>query len=487
MIDSADKLTAETIAGLDIAELANSVELTYDIADKAERTRLQLMILSRSRELDCQKMVQTVIDSCEQDERNIPDIQKPIELERDKNGKPLNSIENFLRIMGESRFYRDIRYNALTNRAEITANGHIKAWDDTDLAASARYIEQNYGLYNTRKHTEALALFFRSREYNPIVDIVDALEWDGENRCEHFLTRWMKAEDSEYTREISRLIFAGGINRLYTPGCKCEDVPILIGTKQGEGKSTIVRWLAMHDSYFGEATTVEGNAAVEQLDGVWICEIAEILALTRAKDQEAVKSFISRQRDKVRRPYDRYPQEYPRRCIFIVTTNDEQFLRDKTGNRRFYPVKVYSSGYELYEQESECREYIMQCWAEAKARYDKGEMPCYADARLIEQYRAAQEEAMEDDWRIGMIGKFLEEQDAGDVVCVKQLMVEALYPNSNYPPNPTPKESKEIGRIMKQFSDWEKVGAIRTKDYGIQKCWCKTGGEGPFGSDELPF
>ena len=134
MIDSADKLTAETIAGLDIAELANSVELTYDIADKAERTRLQLMILSRSRELDCQKMVQTVIDSCEQDERNIPDIQKPIELERDKNGKPLNSIENFLRIMGESRFYRDIRYNALTNRAEITANGHIKAWDDTDLA-----------------------------------------------------------------------------------------------------------------------------------------------------------------------------------------------------------------------------------------------------------------------------------------------------------------------------------------------------------------
>ena len=96
----------------------------------------------------------------------------------------------------------------------------------------------------------------------------------------------------------------------------------------------------MHDSYFGEATTLEGNAAVEQLDGVWICEIAEILALTRAKDQEAVKSFISRQRDKVRRPYDRYPQEYPRRCIFIGTTNDEQFLRDKTGNRRFYPVKV---------------------------------------------------------------------------------------------------------------------------------------------------
>ena len=106
---------------------------------------------------------------------------------------------------------------------------------------------------------------------------------------------------------------------------------------------------------------------------------------------------------------------------------------------------------------------------------------------LIEQYRAAQEEAMEDDWRIGMIGKFLEEQDAGDVVCVKQLMVEALYPNSSFSIIATPKESKEIGRIMKQFSDWEKVGPIRTKDYGVQKCWRKTGGEGTFGSDELPF
>ncbi len=154
----------------------------------------------------------------------------------------------------------------------------------------------------------------------------------------------MKAEDNEYTREVSRLIFAGGIHRLYSPGCKFDDVPVLIGTSQGEGKSTIVRWLAIHDDHFTEVTEIDGQKGVEQLEGAWICEIAELLALTKAKEQEAVKSYIARLKDKYRKPWGKNTDELPRRCIFIGTTNNEQFLRDKTGNRRFYPVKVNSKG-----------------------------------------------------------------------------------------------------------------------------------------------
>ena len=249
----------------------------------------------------------------------------------------------------------------------------------------------------------------------------------------------MKAEDSKYTREVSRLIFAGGINRLYDPGCKFDDVPVLIGTTQGEGKSSIVRWLALQDEFYSEVTEIEGQKGIEQLEGAWMCEIAELLALTKAKEQEAVKSYITRQKDKYRRPYDRQTTEYPRRCTFIGTTNNEQFLKDKTGNRRFYPVKVHSSGYWLFDHETECREYIRQCWAEAKAKYDKREMPNYADKELRDAYKAAQDRAMEDDWRIGVIEEYLSRKSVGALVCIKQIANEALSSNPDFPQNPTPK------------------------------------------------
>ena len=272
---------------------------------------------------------------------------------------------------------------------------------------------------------------------------------------------------------------------MYSPGCKFEDVPVLIGTAQGEGKSTIVRWLAMHDSYFAEVKTIEGKEAIEQLDGAWICEVAELLALTKTKEQEAVKSYISCQRDKYRRPYDRQTSEIPRRCIFIGTTNNEHFLKDKTGNRRWYPVTVHSSAYWLYDHEQECRDYIIQCWAEAKARYDKGEIPNFANKELREEYKAAQEDAMEDDWRVGSIEQFLDAQEVGTYVCVQQIKREALSPSKEFPQDLISKESQEISTLMGKFLGWEKVGKHYVRDYGQQRCWQKKGESK--NADILPF
>ena len=119
-------------------------------------------------------------------------------------------------------------------------------------------------------------------------------------------------------------------------------MPVLIGTKQGEGKSTLVRWLAMKDDYFTEVTEIEGQKGMEAVEGAWICEMGELLALTKAREIEAVKSYLTRLADRYRRPFDRRVTDHKRQCIFIGTTNKEQFLTDKTGNRRFYPVKVYS-------------------------------------------------------------------------------------------------------------------------------------------------
>ena len=281
----------------------------------------------------------------------------------DKDGKPLPTIENFATIMRNDAVYSAIRYNELSGCGEIHNKTKITKWSDADDANSQMYIEAKYGLYSKDKHAAALRILFDERSYNPIIDIVDNIKWDGKERCKHFLSEWAKVADSDYTREVSRLIFAGGIHRLYAPGCKFDDVPILIGIRQGEGKSSLIRFLAINDAYYGEINLVEGQQAIEQLRGKWICEISELLALTKKKEQEAAKAYITRQVDSYRKPWDRNVSDLPRRCIMIGTTNSDTPLSDNTGNRRYYPVEVHCNGYDLFDHEQECRDYILQCWA----------------------------------------------------------------------------------------------------------------------------
>ena len=395
-----------------------------------------------------------------------------------KTGKPMLTIENFLIAMQSDKRYANIRYNELSDRPEvhdIIVNGKPTTlkWTDTDEAASENYLESAYGLFSSQKHEKALRMLFKERRYHPIRDVVDAIKWDGVERCEEFLIRWAKVEDCPYSREVSRLIFAGGIHRLYAPGTKFDDVPILIGTKQGEGKSTLVQWLAIRDEWYGEVTLFDGQQAIEQLQGKWICEISELLALTKTKEQEAAKAYITRAVDTYRKPWDKNVTELPRRCIFIGTTNRSDPLSDKTGNRRWYPVEVHCEGYDLYDHEQEIRAYILQCWAEAREKYMQDRMPNYADRKLVDVYRQKQEEAMQDDWRVGAIAAFLEKKAEGELTCVRELCHKALSPDPDFPKEPSLIESKDIGMIMNKMPGWERVGSRRMGSYGPQKCWKK--------------
>lgn len=395
-----------------------------------------------------------------------------------KTKKPALTIENFLRVMRNDVRYSGIKYNELTARTEIhrVVNGNLKIqkWSDANIAESENYIEDTYGLFSSQKHEKAFRVFETERAYNPIIDIVESVKWDGQERCCDFLHRWAKVEDSPYTREVSRLIFAGGIHRLYAPGTKFDDVPILIGTKQGEGKSTLVRWLALHDDYYGEVTIMEGQQAIEQLQGKWICEISELLALTKTKEQEAAKAYITRAVDTYRKPWDKNVTDLPRRCIFVGTSNNANPLTDKTGNRRYYPVEVHSDGYDLFDHERECREYILQCWAEAREKYREGKMPNFADRKLVKVYREMQDNAMQDDWRVGAIMDFLDKKAIGEYTCVRELCHRALSSNPDFPKEPSLIESKDIGMIMNKMPDWEKVKkTVRVGAYGPQKAWKK--------------
>lgn len=407
-----------------------------------------------------------------------------------KTRQPYLTVNNFLTVMRFDSRFADVKYNELAQRAEIhtTVNGMptIKYWSDAEEASCREYIETTYGFYSKAKSDDALRIFLQERNYNPVKDIIEDVEWDGTERCEHFLHEWAKVDDSPYSREVSRLIFAGGIARLYMPGIKFDDVPVLIGTKQGEGKSTLIKWLALNDTFYGEVNIMEGTQAIEQLQGKWICEISELLALTKTKEQEAAKAYITRQVDTYRKPWDKNVSDLPRRCIMIGSTNRDDFLTDKSGNRRWYPVEVHSNGYELHDHEDECREYILQCWAEARDKFKAGKMPNYADRSLVSEYRRAQSEAMQDDWREGAILEFLATKMPGDLTCVREICHKALSPNKDFPKDPSFSESKDIGMFMNKQEDWESVGRKRLEDYGQQRAWRKKD-NATYSQEELPF
>ena len=463
--------------------------------DSLERIGVHALIRARAEQLSIGNIVSKMLSQYDAVEKGYDDEMKrstairrsEISLARGKSGDPLPTIENFFKVMVNDPKYDGVRYNLLSNRAEVEEDGKIRLWSDADAAESREYIESKYNIHHEGKHRDALRLLFREREFHPVRNIVNALVWDGTPRIEEFLVKWMKADDNEYTREVSRLIFAGGINRLYNPGCKFDDVPVLIGTSQGEGKSSIIRWLAINDSYYSEVTEIEGQKSIEQLEGAWVCEVAELMALTKAKEQEAVKAYVTRQRDKYRKPYSENVEVFPRNCVFVGTTNRENFLLDKTGNRRWYPVKVYSNGYWLFDHEHEVREYIIQCWAEARDRYFKGEMPSYADPKLLSLYREAQNNAMEDDWRLGAIQAYLDEKRVGERVCIRQIAHEALSTTPDNPRDPTKIESNEIAQMMSKMEGWSRIAnPTRHGKWGKQRCWEKSELSETESSD-LPF
>ena len=407
--------------------------------------------------------------------------------QRDKYGNIKATISNILQIMENSEQYDGIKFNEMSTKAEVHGKDGVFLWSDADEAHSMNYIEEKFSIYSREKHTAALRILFDRRKYNPIKDMIESVKWDGKDRCALYLTTFGCIEDTPYTREVSRLIFAGGIHRLYHPGCKFEDVPILMG-EQGCGKSSLIEFLAINKDFHGEVKQMEGTQAIEDLQGKWIMEIPEMSAFTKAKDQEAIKAFISRQRDQYRKPYDRNPTDLPRRCIFLATANDFNPLVDKTGNRRWYPVACHGDrkfGYDLFHNKPEITAYALQCWAEALVKIDSEEMQPFASSKYLAEYQKAQEDAMQDDWRVGAIREYLDRKAPGELVCVREIYHRALSPSADFPKEPTLVESKDCAKILDRLKDWERVGNKRIANYGQQKCWKKKGEQ--VITDDYPF
>lgn len=393
-------------------------------------------------------------------------------LEFTEHGQVMQTTTNYVTILENDPDYQDLfLFDEFSNRViYYDENGVKRMWSDGDDSKLRCSIEDKYGMYHLQKYYDAFNVVAHSKSFHPIKGLIEASDWDKKPRIDRFLVDILKCEDNNYHREVSRMIFYGGIHRLYQPGCKFDYMPILIG-KQGCGKSTVVKWLALHDAYYGDISSIEGKDALENIQGVWMCELSELLAMVKTKDVEAMKSFITRTTDRFRESYGRRTKEYPRSCVFIGTTNDYQFLSDKTGNRRYLPVELNIKMGELYKQERYIREYILQCWREARYLFMIDETYLTIPGKYYNDVLQAQNNAVEDDPKVGMIMDFLDNKKVGDRVCNIEIFTNCL---NGLKKNFDRKQQQDISRLMASLPNWERSKSTHRFDgFGPQKYWEK--------------
>lgn len=388
-------------------------------------------------------------------------------------GEPEPTIDNYYAVMSNDDNIKEcFKYDEFADQYQYydKYTKKIRPWKDSDDSFLISYIESTYGFCNELKYRHGFNKVMEEHKYHPLKNLLEEEEWDGVARIDRFLTDIMGCDDDVYSREVSRMIFYGGISRLYEPGCKFDYMPIFMGL-QGLGKSTIVRWLALEDRFYREVTTIEGKEGMESIQGGWICEFAELLAMINSKSDASMKSFVSRTSDNYRKAYGKHVSYCPRECLFIGTTNDYQFLVDKTGQRRYLPIEINLQKGELFDNEQYVKDYILQCWREALYLYNNKKIYLSIPSKyenIIQEHREA---AVEDDPKVGDILSYLDEKEDGYKVCAREIFVNCLSKLKN---NYTSRDGREIGAIIKTVPCWIRVNnPIDFPEYGRQRYWIK--------------
>ena len=395
-----------------------------------------------------------------------------------EKGGVRNSIKNCLMVFQHDPLLSGvIAYNLLTDRTDVVKpigydRSPSASMTDTDMKYIRLYLEENYDLTSEKKIMDAADLAAHQNSYHPIRDFLNSLTWDGTERIRYCLHHFLGAEADEYTFQALRLFLLGAIHRAFRPGCKFEVMLCLVGG-QGAGKSTFFRLLAGKDEWFSDdLRKLDDENVYRKLQGHWIIEMSEMIATANAKSIEEIKSFLSRQKDVYKIPYETHPADRLRQCVFGGTSNAMDFLPlDRSGNRRFLPVQVCPEQAEVHilEDEAASRAYLQQVWAEAMTIYRTGDWKLTFSPEMVRYLKAHQKDFMPEDTKAGMIQAFLDSY-AGDTVCSKQLYKEAL---NHIFDEPKQWEIREINEIMNQcVTGWTYFSNPRSfAGYGRQKGW----------------
>ncbi|MFB0830926.1 VapE domain-containing protein [Brevibacillus laterosporus] len=325
-------------------------------------------------------------------------------------GAPAKTTDNVLIILehdpllkGKLGFDEFASRGAVLGALPWNASNERRQWTDVDDAGLRHYLERMYGITGKERIFDAVALHAHKHTFNDVQKWLTSLEWDGVKRLDKLLTDYLGAADSMYTQAVSRKSLVAAVARAMTPGCKYDQMPILTGP-QGLGKSTFLRLLGKR-WYSDSLQTFEGKEASEMIQGIWINEIGELTGMTKS-EANAVKQFLSRTEDIYREPFGRRTKAFPRRCVFFGTTNDSEFLKDRTGNRRFWPVEVgvqqpTKSVFTQLEAE------VPQIYAEAFFYWQMGEK-LYLTGDAEAEAKTQQEKHQESNAKEGVIREFVE-------------------------------------------------------------------------------
>lgn len=377
-------------------------------------------------------------------------------LELDRQGKVKDTLDNLVLAIRHDENLQSIAFNLHRDGID-TGEGlpwkQIKpGWNDSDFASLKVYLNKGYGVYAPSKTKDALLAVASERAYHPVKEYLDNLpEWDGTKRIDTILTDYLGAEDSEYTRAVIRKTLAAAVARIYQPGTKFDSVLILNGP-QGIGKSTLFAKLA--GAWFSDSLTLtdmRDKSGPEKLQGYWVLELGELAGMKKT-DVETVKSFLSRVDDKYRASYGLNVESHPRQCVIVGSTNTESgFLRDITGNRRFWPVRVNGKSGKKPWQISQ--EDVVQIWAEAKEAYKNGER-LYLEGDVAAMATSEQAEAMETDDREGLVRTYL------DTLLPENWDTMSLYDRRNF-------------LNGNEFGEGQRTGTVRRMMVCNMEIWCE--------------
>ncbi len=256
-------------------------------------------------------------------------------------------------------------------------------WADEHDVRVTEWLQHQGIPANKEIAAQAVQTVAREHPFHPIRDYLESLKWDGIKRIDDWLTPYLGADPSDYARAVGAKFLIGGVARIFTPGCKVDTCLILEGP-QGLLKSTALRALAGEEFFSDDIADLGSKDSVMQTRGVWIIELSELDSMAKS-EVSRIKAFMSRQVDRIRLPYARRVTEAKRECVFAGTTNKEIYLKDETGGRRFWPVKVGVIHL------GELRRDRDQLWAEARERFRAGDSWWLDNRALVD---AAAEEAL---------------------------------------------------------------------------------------------
>lgn len=424
-------------------------------------------------------------------------------LEYKKNGTIANTIANAFVILTNAPEFKGLLWHddfsgidRYDGRLPWTVGKPLGSWSNSDDSCLRKHLERVYQITGKERIADALTSAMMANRRHPVRKYLRSLTWDGVERLDTLFIDFLGSEDSEIVRQQTRKQFTAAVARVFNPGCKFDVMLVLVGD-EGLGKSTILSRMA--GKWFSDSlVNMDGKEGMESIRQAWIIEVGELTSIKKS-EVESVKAYLSRQVDMYRPSYGRTIEEYPRQCVFFGTTNERNFLKGHTGNRRFW---VIDTGLQLPRMDvftELTSTYRDQVWAEAVHRYDTGE-DLFLAPEFEKEARQTQVDYNElaSDERVGIIQRFLDiklpldwETRSIDLrrayfrdidplsaegimertsVSAVEILVECFGEKID---DKVRYKTRDINAIMNSMPEWEFSGKERLSVYGQQRVYKK--------------